>query len=309
MTRDTAKVLFMAQLKKKGYSESTLVSKDYCLDLFLTYLQQHKITDIETVTDSTIRSYIRQRYYHMNTKGKQNIPETRNNEIEAVKQLFSFLTAQDYLAKNPAETIDYIKEPQCQIPKDIMTRRELEKLFKLPDRGSVLGYRDRVCMELLYGTGMRRMELTNLNVGDVNLKAQLILIRKGKGQIDRMVPLNRIATDYLGHYIRYIRPTFMLRNGDNDALILNTRGSRLHHQTMGQRIRRYIREGLFKKHITMHSFRHTCATHLIQRGMPVRLVQELLGHKQLDTTVRYLQLSIKDLQREYRKSHPRETVV
>ena len=309
MTLETAKRLLMEQLKKKGYSGSTLVSKRYCLAMFLTYLRQSKLTDIEDVNERHIRGYVRQRYYHMNAKGKQNIPETRNNEIEVVKQIFSFLTAKAHLSKDPSKMVEYIKEPKCQIPKDIMTRRELERLFRQPDMGTLLGYRDRVCMELLYGTGMRRRELTGLDVEDINPKDQLIHIRKGKGQTDRMVPVGDIASQYVGHYIRYIRPKLMTRKQKESALILNERGGRLHYQAMGQRIRRYIRQCTFKKHITMHSFRHTCATHLIQRGMPVRQVQELLGHKQLDTTIRYLQLSIKDLQREYRKSHPREREV
>jgi integrase/recombinase XerD len=304
-----AKRLFLEQLKRKGYTEATLVSKAYCLNTFFSYLKQRKGAEIESVTETRIRGYVRQRYYHMNAKGKQNIPETRNNEIEVVKQLFSFLTAQEHLATDPSIKVEYIKEPKVQIPKDVMTRKELEKLFKQPDMGTVLGYRDRICMELLYATGMRRRELTGLDVSDINLKEQLIYIRKGKGQKDRMVPVNDTATQYLSHYINYIRPKMMTRKKKPEALILNERGTCLHYQAMGDRLRKHIKTAVLKKHITLHSFRHTCATHLIQRGMPVRQVQELLGHKQLDTTIRYLQLSMKDLQKEYRKSHPRERVL
>lgn len=304
MTLETAKRLFLEQLKKKGYSQTTIVSKRYLLDAFMKHLKQSKVTEVESVTEAHIRGYVRQRYYHMNAKGKQNIPETRNNEIEVVKQLFCFLTAKEHLAKDPAQKIEYIKEPKVQIPKDVMTRLELEKLFKQADTQSVLGYRDRVCMELLYGCAMRRREVTSLNMADINLKDQLIHIRKGKGQKDRMVPVNETAMQYLGHYIHYIRPK--LQSKPTEALIVSENGTRLHYAAMSERLRQYICRCKFKKKITMHSFRHTCATHLIQRGMPVRQVQELLGHKQLDTTIRYLQLSIKDLQREYRKSHPRE---
>lgn len=307
MTLETARRLFFEHLKKKGYAHSSIVSRQYTLALFFRYLKPLKVASIQDITQRMIKDYVTQRYYHINAKGKQNIPETRNNEIAVVKIFFSFLSAKELLQENPAKEISYIKEPTCQIPKDIMSTRELQKLFKQPDTGSLLGYRDRVCLELLYASAMRRKELVMLDVSDVNLKDQLVFIRQGKNHKDRIVPINDTATTYLRHYLHFIRPKLITKKAASClALFLSSKGFRLQINGISLRVKTYVTKAKLKKAITMHSFRHTCATHLIQRGMSLRLVQELLGHKQLDTTVRYLQLSIKDLQREYRKSHPRE---
>ena len=302
-----AKEEYLKYLKEKGYAESTIITQRNFLRHFSSYYLGKKKEEIGNITKKELEEYVKQRYYHLNQKEKQNKAESRNNEIMIIKMFFRYLKRKEKIEKDISESISYIKIPKLQIPKDIMSKTELKRIFKEPDLQTKLGYRDRMCLELLYATGIRRSELINLDLGDINLKEKVILIRQGKGQKDRVVPINESAKEYVKNYVAEIRPK-LAGKSKNKAVILSDHGKRLHGANLEIRLKEYVAKARIKKEITLHSFRHTFATHLIQRGMPIRHVQELMGHKELESTTRYLNLTIKDLQKEYKKTHPRELV-
>jgi integrase/recombinase XerD len=217
----------------------------------------------------------------------------------------------EYMEEPLGERVKCVKQSKVVLPKDILTKRELLKIFKQPDTGTPIGYRNRVCFELLYATGMRRQEMAHLKISNINFKEKVIHIEQGKGQKDRVVPVCDTAMKWLSHYVKYIRPKLLgkskNRSGSGEQILfLTANGCPIKPESLGETLMRYIEKAKLKKRIRVHSFRHTIATHLLQKGMPLRHVQELLGHEMMGTTTRYLQLSIKDLQREYRKTHPRE---
>ena len=169
---------------------------------------------------------------------------------------------------------------------------------------TIIGYRDRTIMEVLYSTAIRRNELRILKVSDVNLEEKLLHVF-GKGQKERMVPFGKIAQKFLDIYLSSVRP-LLSRNRSETHLFLSSRGSKLSQNVVGMFITRYAGQVGIEQNITPHSFRHTCATHMIQNGADTRHVQELLGHESLDSTQIYTHVAVTDLRKVLEKYHPRE---
>jgi len=295
---------FLAHLQLRNYSLRTISESAKMLKPYLRYLAETGVLSVNQLTKEANAAYVRDQFYFINQYGRQNTIKVRNNQIMAIKMFLRYLEHAEVLPVKLSEELVYYKEPTSQLPKDILSKQELLRLFKKPDLATLTGYRDRTILEILYATGMRRFELVNLQVGDIRFDDQLVFIRQGKGAKDRFVPVNQTALSFAAHYLSHVRPALMKSKPKSNQFLVAERSPVVTVNYVNDWLSGYFTG--FKKRITPHSLRHTLATHLIQKGMPLRHVQELLGHERLNTTIRYLQLSIKDLQLEYRKCHPRE---
>jgi len=310
MKLNTVKRKYWEYVRLRGYTTSTIANKEHTLELLFAYLKRKGIEDTEELSEKLVKGFVKERYHYLNAKGKQNTAKTRNREISVVNVFLSWVFEMGYMKETLHGVVQSVKQSKVVLPKDILTKRELLKIFKQADTKTESGYRDRTILELLYATGMRRRELSGLKTRSVNYKEKTIHIESGKGQRDRVVPVNEVAINYLNQYVKYIRPRQLKeKNSQAEALFITDSGKAYTGENLGQSLKKYIERAKLKKKVGLHSFRHTVATHLLQKGMPLRHVQELLGHEGLESTVKYLQLSIKDLQKEYRKKHPRERVV
>jgi integrase/recombinase XerD len=173
------------------------------------------------------------------------------------------------------------------------------------DPATPLGNRDRAILEVFYATGIRKEELRNLALGDLNLAEGLLRITLGKGARDRVVPLGTLAVAALDSYLQVARPK-LLGTSPNDRLFISYRGNPLDPHTLGTPVKKHAQLAQVKKVVTPHVWRHTCATHLVQNRASLRHVQDLLGHRSLATTERYLRLTITDLKEAHAKFHARE---
>ena len=301
-------------LKFHNRSETTIHIAIRCIGNLVMWLLKQGLEYTNELGLKEIKKYLRERYYHINAKGRQNQASTRNREISRIRQYLRYLYEKEYISEPLAEKVELVKEARLVIPKDILNKRELLKLFKIPDTGTILGYRDRMIFELLYATGMRRAELCKLKTEDIDFEARVVFIREGKGKKDRVVPVCDTTLKYVQHYIKYVRP-YLKKNykqqtkqtpGQDQELVLSVNGKAIKPNKLNDLLEDHFRKAKFKKRVTIHSLRHTVATHLLQKGMPLRQVQEFLGHEDLNTTAKYLHLQIRDLQREYKRCHPRE---
>lgn len=297
-------------LKFHNKSETTIAVNMRGIRNFVIDLVKIGVEFAEDLKLSHIKRYLTDRYYHLNSKGKQNQPSSRNREISRIRQYLRFLHEKEYVAQDFAPDIELVKESKLTIPKDILTKRELFKLFNQPDTASIYGYRDRMIFELLYATGMRRSELCKLRPDDIDFENKTVFIREGKGKKDRVIPVCDTALKYVSHYLKYVRPYLKVKSQkgavQDEELVLSTKGKAIKPNKLNDLLEDHFKNAKFKKKVSIHSLRHTVATHLLQKGMPLRQVQEFLGHVDLNTTAKYLHLQIKDLQREYKKCHPRE---
>ncbi|HEY4668776.1 MAG TPA: site-specific tyrosine recombinase XerD [Tepidiformaceae bacterium] len=225
-------------------------------------------------------------------------------KIAAVKSFFGFLAAEAMVELDPTEQL---KSPQVgkSLPR-ALTTREVDELLEQPSRRNTPeARRDKAMLELLYATGLRVTELVSLDISDIALESDPITVRcVGKGDRERILPLHQRPVDELRQYIFHVRPR-LVRNRRETALFVNRRGERLTRQGFWLILKNYAREAKLDKAITPHTIRHTYATHMLSGGMPLRNVQDALGHASISTTQIYTHLTDDQKRAQYDKAHPR----
>lgn len=287
----------------KGYSPLTVVSQRRQLVTFFYYLEERGISQLEKITSELLNDF--QEYWAFKTtkEGRFLTPGTRNNLLATLKMFFRWLRSENYLATDLNEKIIYAKVPQ-QLPRNILTLEEIKKVLENPDMTVCFGYRDRVLMELFYGTGIRLKEIRGIKIGDIDLAGQSLYIREGKGNKERVVPLSPGLCQLITHYLTFLRPVF-LRDKVHDYLFCGRKGP-LALGYISNKVRRYGRKVLGSKKLSPHMFRHACATHMLANGADIRHVQELLGHVRITTTQIYTHVTINELKKAHKRYHPRE---
>jgi site-specific recombinase XerD len=272
----------------------------YCTDLrafrrFLDECTGETDVDVASVNAVLVRRWVR-------AMGSDGLAATSvNRRLSAVKGFFAFLQKQNVLENNPATAVRSVKTPR-RLPATVF-EQEMEELLAI-DRQDFAGLRTRVLLEMLYSTGARISEICGANVDDLVFRKQALLVH-GKGSRDRFVFLGDSSFQALRDYLP-VRHEFLLRRGlvNTTALLLNLRGGRLTPRGAAGLISRRITDTGLNKHITPHGFRHSFATHLLNHGADLRVVQELLGHSRLSTTQIYTHVGMDRLRQVYRESHP-----
>lgn len=295
---------FLGDLQIRNYSARTVAEYGYSLRALAHFLEQRRLADLQSVTTATLTEFQRWFYYQPTRRGAARGVGDQNRTLAAVKTCFRFLKNEGYLARDPAESVEYAREPQ-RLPRNVLTLQEAKRILDAVDTTTLLGYRDRTILEVFYATGLRRGELCNLCLEDANLEEELLRINGGKGAKDRVVPLGRVACQFLETYIKGIRPR-LLKGRVSDRLFLSQMSLPIVPNTVRVIVQKHAKLAGIKKHMTCHVWRHTVATHLLKNNANLRHVQDLLGHRSLATTERYLRLTITDLKEAHRKFHPRE---
>jgi integrase/recombinase XerD len=186
-----------------------------------------------------------------------------------------------------------------------MDTQDVEQILELPDVKSLRGYRDRTILEVLYSTALRREEIANLELNDIDTDGGYVYVREGKGNKDRVVPLGRSACDTVKSYLLGVRPHWPNAQ-KTKYLFLNRWGRGMSPNAVWAVVRKYARAADLDKPVATHSFRTACATHMLRNGAPIRQLQEMLGHASLESTQIYTLVTINDLRAMHRKFHPRE---
>lgn len=241
--------------------------------------------------------------YMTDLKEQGKSAATIARKLASIKAFYRFLTAERYIQRDPAEVLEAANKG-LQLPK-VLTLREVEELLDAPNLGTLEGYRDKTMLEVLYATGMRVSELISIPMGNVDLKMQY-LIARGKGSKERVIPLGSIAVKYLTRYLEIVRPQLLKEESkDVQELFLSTWGRAMTRQRFFEIIEEYGRQAGIAKKITPHMLRHSFATHMLNNGTDLRVVQELLGHADISTTQIYTHMDMERLREVYSKAHPR----
>ena len=295
---------YLQSLAVRNLAARTIAARNFMLARFFAYLESRGATGIETVGRGLILDYQTELYHAINQRGRPNSVAYQNSMLATVKSFMRFAKEREYIARDPARDIPYGKLPK-RLPRGILTTTEARRIMGTPDTGCTLGYRDRTILEVLYTTGIRKEELNNLQVADVDYHDGFLRIDQGKGGKDRIVPLGRIACRYLENYIKSVRPE-LIKDPYNNTLFLSTRGRRLAKGMVWEMVKKYAKKAKIKKNISPHTFRHTCATAMLRNRADIRAVQELLGHESLESTQIYTRVTIGDLKEVHSRCHPRE---
>lgn len=286
------------------YAERTIEGHVFYLNRFFAWVSHLDISDVTAVTKNHVSDYQAHLYEQVNRNGEPIGASCQNHVLGIVKSFFRFLRENDYLASDPSRDVAYAKVPK-RLPRSILSGTEAKKVIHAPNTKTALGYRDRTILEVLYSTGVRRKELVSLTLQDVDYQDGFVRVNNGKGSKDRVVPIGKIACRYIENYIKQVRP-MLAKDPRENHLFLSMRGTRPSFSAIEGIIKKHTRKAKIKKTVSPHTFRHTCATHMLRNKANIRHLQELLGHASLESTQVYAHVSITDLKEVHAKCHPRE---
>jgi integrase/recombinase XerD len=297
--------IYLKNLKVLGRSYHTIREAKYVLRRFVRFLATENADHIEDLNADILAEYQQELYFSLTAKGKPLTLRTQAQTLGVIKGFTKFLKDKDYLIHDPAETIKLPKKPK-RLPKVILSPSEVRQLLQAPDIRTNRGYRNRIMLEILYDTAIRRAELSHIRLTDLDLNAGYIRIR-GKGNKERVVPLSKRVCELIQNYILMVRPCFV-NGGDPGYLILNRWGRQMNANGIWAVVKRCVKLAGIKKNVTTHTFRHTCATHMLKNGAPTRHLQQMLGHESLESTQIYTHVTINDLKQIHARYHPSETL-
>jgi len=293
---------YLQSLSVKNYSETTIEGRRDALKVFLSWAEARDLVALEQFTKPILESYQRHLWRWKKKNGKPLGISTQRSRLSTLKDYFAWLTKQDRLPANPASEID-LPRAEKRLPQEALSLTQVSTVLSVPDPEDPLGLRDRAMLELLYSTGMRRTELANLELTDLNQERQTLQIRQGKGKKDRVVPIAGRALKWVENYLENVRPRLLLEQNEK-ALFLTSYGEGFNPDVISRKVSDCIKKAEIGRAGSCHLLRHTCATHMLEGGADIRFIQQLLGHEKLETTAIYTQVSIAQLQAVHSNTHP-----
>jgi integrase/recombinase XerD len=222
--------------------------------------------------------------------------------VSSLRKFYRFLWENQLVKIDPMQQIDSPKREQ-HLPQ-VLSQSEVSRLLATPDTSTPLGLRDRTILEVMYATGLRVSELTHLKLDELHLSLGLIQTI-GKGDKERLIPIGDVAIKWIKRYLADVRPTFIRPGQHPNELFLNHYGRPFTRQGIWKNLKQVVRDAGIDKDVTPHTLRHSFATHLLENGADLRVVQELLGHSDISTTQIYTHVSQKHLRQVYDRYHPR----
>lgn len=279
---------------ERGVARNTLDAYRIDLGSYVDFLHKRGIETVDAIRQDDVTDLLL-------WLRKRCAPSTVVRRLSCIRSFHRFLVAEGLAGTDPTQ---YLESPRIwkRVPA-VLSVREVEALLDEPDTAKPLGVRDRAMLEFAYATGVRVSELVRFPVE--HLKRSLGLIRcRGKGGRERIVPVGRTAIRWIDRYESDVRPG-LLRGRSSAVLFLNWRGNPMTRAAFWGMLKRYARSAGIERRVSPHTLRHSFATHLLQRGVDLRVVQEMLGHSDISTTQRYTAVDREYLKRVHEEFHPR----
>lgn len=274
---------------ERGLTQNTQIAYRYDLERFIQFLGENQIQDLKKVDQKHFLSFLeicREKGYASSSQGRL---------LMTLKVFFKFLKREGYIETNIAH---YLSHPKVwQIVPGVLSLTQVEKLIKEPNIKLPLEARDKAIIETLYGSGLRVSELCNLKINDVDDDFVRV---KGKGNKERIVPIGKKAIEAIDHYLSHYR-----EGEDSSYLFITNRNKKMDRILVWKRLQFYAKRAGIVQKISPHMLRHSFATHLLENGADLRVIQEMLGHANIATTDRYTQVSQKHLKNAFKNFHPR----
>jgi len=295
---------FLEQRREQHYSEQTLTGNKQVLNQFRKWCKEHTIHYPGKVTQKHIYGYRSYLTFYRKKDGNPLKERTKAHILSALKVFYTWMTKNHFILSDPTSSL-IVKRSFHQLPGNILTPKEIARIFEQPDLSTRVGVRDRSILELLYDTGTRCREAVNLTLPDLRFQTSTLFIHRGKGNKDRLVPLGSEARRWLQLYLMDSRPSLVC-GYDNNILFLTSRGAPLRPQYLTRLVRQYMRAAKITKKGACHLFRHAMATGMLENGADIRHIQAILGHEKLSTTQIYTKVAIKGLKKVHSQTHPFE---
>ena len=284
----------LAWMQVQNFSGDTVVTRRAAIGYFIDWCHERGLAEPSEVTRPILERYQRWLYQHRKTNGQPLTFRTQHMRLRALKGWFRWLARQNHMLHNPASELT-LPRLESRLPKHVLNTSEAEQVLQQSD-----SLRDRAILETFYATGMRRMEVAKLKLYDIDADRGTIMVRQGKGKKDRLIPIGERALAWIGKYLRESRPE-LVGGADDGTVFLTDMGEPFELTTL---VRDYLEKSKIGKTGGCHLFRHTVATLMLENGADIRVIQEMLGHANLQTTQVYTRVSINLLKQVYAATHP-----
>lgn len=293
---------YIEWMKVHNYARTTIGNRQRYLRYFSAFLTPKGIVDSRQVTFECLLAYQQHLFDYRKRDGLPLSIGTQVQRLVPVTQFFSWLRREHRIGENPAADL-LMPRPDRKLPEATLSAQEMAKILSVPKVDTPLGLRDRAVLEVFYSCGLRRSELINLWVKDVDFDRGTVFVRSGKGAKDRYVPIGERALFWLRLYLGTVRPQFVTEEYPNE-LFLSSVGTPLCADWLCRKVRSCLAKAGIDKRGSCHLLRHTVATLMLEGGADIRYVAEMLGHARLETTQRYTRVSIDRLRAVHAISHP-----
>jgi len=293
---------YLEWLQVHNYAAPTVQNRQSYLGVFVAWCSERGLVTPREITKPILERYQRSLYTHRKANGEPLTFRAQHARLIPIRAFFKWLARQNYLLYNPASELE-LPRLEHRLPKHVLTKTEVEQVLAQPDTSEAMGLRDRAILETFYSTGMRRSELMNLSLFDLDRERGTVMIRQGKGKKDRMIPIGERAVAWIDRYQTRVRPELVITRG-NTTLFLTQAGEAFTPDRLTQLVRGYVEAADTGKTGSCHLLRHTMATLMLENGADIRYIQAMLGHAELSTTQIYTQVSIRKLKEIHSATHP-----
>jgi integrase/recombinase XerD len=295
----------LRDLAVRNYSAHTVRNRQVHIGFFLDWCRERGLTDPVEITRPVLERYQRHLFHYRKKNGEPLSFRSQHSCLVPLRVWFRWMTRQNHILHNPASELELPRLGRS-LPKNIFSAREVECVFEVCDIEEPIGLRDRAILEVLYSTGLRRMEMIALKLYDLALDRGLVLVRQGKGHKDRYVPIGERAIAWLQKYVREARPQLAIEP-DDMTVFLTAQGEPFSRDHLSFTVKERVDSAKLGKTGSCHLFRHTMATLMHENGADIRHIQALLGHEDIKTTQIYTQVAIRTLQKVHAATHPAAT--
>jgi integrase/recombinase XerD len=277
---------FKAHLSWLGYSENSQSMLPRCVREFLSFTENKPIREIHKEDILNFYEYLEERPNRQSPGGLSS--KMIGHYIYALRLFFEYLEQSGEIIANPISSLTF-ERPESR-PREILTREEIHALYETTET-----LKEKAVIHLFYGCGLRKSEGTRLNIKDIHFRNRILYVREGKGSKRRAVPMTEKICEDLKNYYHHERGKYLKREKETEALIINRRGKRMQGKSYSSLLKQLIQKAGIQKGISLHSLRHSIASHLLESGMSMEYVRDFLGHKHLETTQLYTRVNHQQL--------------
>jgi integrase/recombinase XerD len=285
-----------------GQSIHTVRTRTMAILRFILWCDERSLTRPQDITRPILERYQRYLYHLRKRNGQPLSVSSQLGLLTPLQAWFKWLARQNYILSNPAADLELPRKPKV-LPKGILSVAQVEQVINQCDVSTPLGIRNRALLETFYSSGIRRLELVGLKLYELNLEQGTLMIRQGKGNKDRMVPIGERACAWVDKYLREVRGELQV-GADDHTLFLHDDGKAFRPGRLGDLVKRHLEHAGIPDPGACHLFRHAMATHMLENGADIRYIQLILGHADLATTQIYTQVSLDKLKQIHRATHP-----
>ena len=285
-----------------GSTEVSLQTMRRNMGDFVDWADERGVTHPQQVSRAVLQRYQKWLHYRRKSNGEPLSLVTQRTKVGTLRSWFRWLTREAEITANPAADLDMPRKIQ-RVPRGVLSQGEAERVLAMADLSTTIGLRDRALMEVLYATGMRRMEIAGLACEDIDAERCLVFIRQGKGRKDRLIPLGERALYWVQRYSNQARDK-LVWNQEQHALFLTVVGKPMSLEQLSKLAAAYVKAAGISKPGGCHLWRHTMATLMLEGGADIRFIQVMLGHADLSSTQIYTRVALAQLSLVHARTHP-----